>query len=108
MGNVVTALKKQEGIIDKSNKKTRKEIHTIINKFIIPNVDLQEMSRWIMGRNIWIKSSKEEKNMFIIAFKELLIKNYYVTLNDYKEYDMQFLPVKEQDLKKKKHIVIKS
>ena len=99
--NVISALKKNENIFKDENKKNlHKEIYNIINAFIIPNVDLQEMTRWIMGKNTWQSSTKEEKNNFTIAFKELLIKNYYVTLNDYKEHEMQFLPIKDLSWKK--------
>merc|ERR1711935_832587 len=91
-----------------SDKNMNKEVYSIINKYIVPNIDLIEMSRWIMGKMVWQKSTKEEKNKFINAFKYLLIGHYYITLNDYKKHDLKFLPIKEKELNEKKYIIVKS
>ena len=105
--NVIDTLNNNEDIINEnSSKNMNKEVYNIINKYIIPNIDLIEMSRWIMGKIVWQKSTKEEKNKFINAFKYLLIGHYYITLNDYKKHDLKFLPLKEKDFFKKKHIIV--
>merc|ERR1712226_283079 len=96
------------GINDNSSKNMNKQVYNIINQYIIPNIDLIEMSRWIMGKIVWQKSTKEEKNKFINAFKYLLIGHYYITLNDYKKHDLKFLPIKEKDFIKKKYIIVNS
>jgi len=107
--NVINILNDNEDIINNnSSESMNKEVYYIINKYIIPNIDLIEMSRWMMGKIIWQKSTKEEKNKFINAFKYLLIGHYYITLNDYKKHDLKFLPIKAKDLDKKKYIIVNS
>lgn len=107
--NVISVLNNNEKIINEnSSENMNKEVYKIINKYIIPNIDLVEMSRWITGKMIWQKSTKEEKKKFIKAFKYLLIGHYYITLNDYKKHDLKFLPIKESDTIKKKYIIVKS
>merc|ERR1711976_577775 len=107
--NVVNTLNVNEEFInDNSSKNMNKQVYGVINQYIIPNIDLIEMSRWIMGKIVWQKSTKEEKNKFINAFKYLLIGHYYITLNDYKKHELKFLPIKEKDLFNKKHIIVNS
>jgi len=107
--NVINTLNVNEEFInDNSSKNMNKQVYGVINQYIIPNIDLIEMSRWIMGKIVWQKSTKEEKNKFINAFKYLLIGHYYITLNDYKKHDLKFLPIKEKDLTKKKYIIVNS
>merc|ERR1711976_562847 len=33
---------------------------------------------------------------------------YYITLNDYKQHELKFLPIKEKDIFNKKHIIVNS
>jgi len=107
--NVINTLNiNEEFINENSSKNMNKQVYGIINQYIIPNIDLIEMSRWIMGKIVWQKSTKEEKNKFINAFKYLLIGHYYITLNDYKKHDLKFLPIKEKDFIKKKYIIVNS
>jgi phospholipid transport system substrate-binding protein len=107
--NVINTLNDKEEIMNEDNEESiNKEVYNIINKYIIPNIDLVEMSRWIMGKIVWQKSTKEEKNKFINAFKYLLIGHYYITLNDYKKHDLKFLPIQEKELDGKKIIIVKS
>jgi len=107
--DVIEILNNKEGITNEnSSENMNKEIYGVINQYIIPNIDLIEMSRWIMGKVVWQKSTKEEKSKFINAFKYLLIGHYYITLNDYKKHDLKFLPLKEKDFFKKKHIIVNS
>jgi phospholipid transport system substrate-binding protein len=107
--NVINTLNDKEEIMNEDNEESiNKEVYNIINKYIIPNIDLVEMSRWIMGKIVWQKSTKEEKNKFINAFKYLLIGHYYITLNDYKKHDLKFLPIQEKELDGKKFIIVKS
>merc|ERR1711976_137409 len=107
--NVIKTLNDREEFINvDSSANMNKQVYNVINTYIIQNIDLKEMSRWIMGKIVWQKSTKEERNKFIHAFKYLLIGNYYITLNNYKTHDLKFLPIKEKDFIKKKLITVHS
>jgi len=70
--------------------KSINEIHKIVNNFIMPNVDFDEMCQWIAGRAVWAKSSESQRENFIKELKQLLIKTYATTLNNYTEEKIEF------------------
>lgn len=74
----------------KKHHSTQKDINKIVDNLIMPKVDFNEMSQWIMGRSIWAKSSDNEKSEFITQLKVLLIQSYSSTLKNYNEEKIEF------------------
>lgn len=74
----------------KKHHSTQKDINKIVDNFIMPKVDFNEMCIWITGRGIWAKSSQGEKSEFIKQLKILLIKSYSSTLKNYNEEKIEF------------------
>lgn len=66
------------------------EVNRIVDNFIMPNVDFDEMCQWITGRGIWSKADPSERDNFAQALKQLLIKTYANTLNNYTEEKIEF------------------
>lgn len=60
-----------------------KFIENVILENILPYVDFDEMSLWIVGKKIWFNSSDIEKDNFINEFKNLIINVYINTLKEY-------------------------
>ena len=40
------------------------EVNRIVDNFIMPNVDFDEMCQWIVGRAIWAKAIESERDNF--------------------------------------------
>lgn len=69
-------------------------IHQAVEKHLLPNVDVTGMSRSVLGRNIWIKATANEKAMFEKAFTQLVIRTYSTPLAEYSDETVKFLPIR--------------
>lgn len=68
--NVLQALKQNKA------PESNKEIYSVVDKFVIPYVDFNEMSEWVSGRNIWRTAPDKTRQEFISAFKILTVRTY--------------------------------
>lgn len=66
------------------------QIDKVVNNLILPNVDFDEMCKWIVGRSGWSKALEEDRNEFINELKILLTKTYSSTLSNYSEETIEF------------------
>jgi phospholipid transport system substrate-binding protein len=82
----------------KDNKASLKNNPTIIyntvEKYLLPNVDVEGMSRSVLGRTIWNKASSAERQQFSQAFTRLVIRTYATPLAAYTDETVQFLPIR--------------
>src|SRR5689334_8928202 len=69
---VIAALKQNKA----SLKKDPKVVYQIVDKILVPHVDLTGMSRSVLGRDTWMGASNQQKQKFTQAFKDLLIRTY--------------------------------
>ncbi len=87
-------------IIDtlKKNKSSLKTNHQIvyqaIEHYLLPNVDVNGMSRSVLGRQAWSKATAAEKKDFTQAFTQLVIRTYASPLSEYSGETVTFLPLK--------------
>ncbi len=78
-----------------------KRIYDLVNEVIIPNFDFINMSRWVLGKEIWRAASATQQQQFVSEFRTLLIRTYvktlleYSTLLGYSNKAIEYLPVKE-------------
>lgn len=82
--NVLSALKKNKDSND------LKSIYSLVDKFIIPYVDFNEMSEWVSGRNAWSNASEQSRQEFVKAFKVLVVRTYATALNSYTNERVEF------------------
>lgn len=82
--NVLQALKQNKA------PESNKEIYSVVDKFVIPYVDFNEMSEWVSGRNIWRTASDKTRQEFISAFKILTVRTYATALNSYTNEKVEF------------------
>lgn len=80
------------------NKASLKKNPSIIFKAVevnlLPNVDVQGMSRSVLGRQAWNKASSVERTQFANAFTRLVIRTYASPLVEYSDETVQFLPIR--------------
>lgn len=70
------------------------KLHALINRDLVPLVDLPYMSQLILGR-YWRQASPTQRNEFEAAFKNMLIQTYgSALLNLNKNIHIKYLPVR--------------
>ena len=88
--NIIDTLKRNQGSL--------KENPQIVNKaiaiYLLPHVDVQGMSRSVLGRQVWNKISAQEKRDFTDAFTKLVVRTYAVPLAEYSGETVKFMPVR--------------
>lgn len=82
--NVLIALKQNK------NPSDVKGMYKLVDKYVIPYVDFNEMSEWVAGRNAWSKASEENRQEFVKAFKILVVRTYATALNNYTNERVEF------------------
>lgn len=88
---IITELKN-----NKSNlKQDRKIVYHAIERYLVPNVDVNGMARSVLGRQAWNKASVPEKKEFTQAFTQLVIRTYASPLAEYSGETVKFLPQHE-------------
>lgn len=83
----------------KQNKSSLKKNHQIIyhavERYLLPNVDVNGMSRSVLGRQAWNKASAAERQEFTRVFTELVIRTYANPLAEYTDETVKFLPLRD-------------
>lgn len=69
-------------------------VHSAVEQYLLPHVDLVGMSRSVLGRDEWIKASESEKRDFSHAFKELVVRTYSNSLAKYQGETIVFHPIR--------------
>ncbi len=69
-------------------------VHRLVNNIIVPHADIAGMSRAVLGRNAWNKSSSSQRRAFQRAFKDVVINTYESALNAYTNETIKFRPLR--------------
>lgn len=70
------------------------QIYSIIDKILVPHVDWETMSQWVIGRDAWHKATPAQRKEFSEEFKDLLVRTYASTLKAYNNQTIEYLPVR--------------
>lgn len=88
--NVLNALKQ-----NKANLKTNPNyVYSVVNRYIIPHVDVFGLARSVLGRTAWTNASISQKKAFTHAFTQLVVRTYSGALRDYSGERVRFLPLR--------------
>lgn len=80
---------------------------TIANKVILPKVDIQGMSRSVLGRKVWQQMSPIQQDRFTNGFTNIVMNTYSRSLTGYNEDQIKILPMHKRYNGKRK-VVVKS
>ena len=75
-----------------SLKKNHKIIYAAVERYLLPAVDVNGMSRSVLGRQAWNQASASDKQEFTRVFTELIIRTYASPLAQYTDETVKFLP----------------
>lgn len=77
-----------------SLKSNRHIIFQAVERNLLPIVDVEGMSRSVLGRQAWNKATPAERSQFSKAFTDLVIRTYASPLAEYTDETVKFLPVR--------------
>jgi phospholipid transport system substrate-binding protein len=75
-------------------KHNDKLVHELVNRILVPNFDLTNMCRAVVGRDYWEKSTPDTQQKFIKEFTRYIIRTYSVALQSYDGEKIKFFPVR--------------
>jgi phospholipid transport system substrate-binding protein len=88
--NIIDTLKHNQGSLKSNNKIVNKAISI----YLLPHVDIQGMSRSVLGRQVWGRITPAEKRDFTAAFSQLVVRTYAVPLAEYSGETVKFSPIR--------------
>ena len=65
-------------------------VRRIVNQKLLPHVDLDKMSGMVLGRNVWLEATTQQKKAFKHQFKNLLISTYAGALKNVGDRKIKF------------------
>ena len=71
-----------------------KIVHHAIQTYLLPHIDVEGMSRSVLGRQAWMKATATEKRAFEQEFTQLVIRTYAAPLAEYSGETVTFTPVR--------------
>jgi len=71
-------------------------IYRLVEEYLLPHVDFERISRWILGRH-WRGASEQQRGRFSNQFREMLIRTYSSSLLDYTDIGVEYLPLRAGD-----------
>ena len=77
---------------DKERLSDRHFVLDLVNEVIEPRVDLNKISRLVLGKH-WRKASDDQKTAFQKEFKNLLVNTYATAFKEFDEWTVHFLPM---------------
>lgn len=78
---------------NKSRLKNNPQIvYNVVKKHFLPQVDVEGMSRSVLGRQAWNQATPVERKQFAEAFTNLVIHTYASPLTEYTDEQVKFLP----------------
>jgi len=67
-------------------------VHELANQIIMPHVDFQRMSSWVLGK-YWRRATAEQKQQFPEQFRSLILRTYATALSEYTDETISYLPL---------------
>lgn len=86
---MISALQTHQGQL-----KDRAVIRKIVNKALLPYVDLNSMAGRVIGRTAWVHASSNNKAEFQNRFKHVLINTYSAALASYDRDTLHVYPLR--------------
>ena len=72
-------------------------VYQIVNRYLLPHVDVYGMSRSVLGRNTWMTATAQQRDNFTREFTKLVVRTYSGALAEYTDEDIRFSPLRGGD-----------
>ena len=70
-------------------------LKTKVDELIIPKLNIELMSKIVLGKKIWLSISDSQQDKFILAFRGLMVKTYMKSLTAFNGEKIKFIPYTE-------------
>lgn len=67
------------------------KLYKMADEKVLPHFDFRRMSQWVLGRS-WRNATPEQRDRFVAAFRNLLVRTYSTALLNYKDQEIVYLP----------------
>ncbi len=74
---------------DSELRSSPEQLHTLVEEVLVPHVDLEVVSRWVLGK-YWRTASPDQRTRFAREFKGMLIRFYSSALLEYADFRFRF------------------
>ena len=71
--------------------------YSIVNRYLVPLVDQNEMAQAVLGRNVWQNATSTQKTQFIQQFRLLVVRTYAAAFSQFSDEQVQFKPIRNLD-----------
>jgi len=88
---ILLEIKKNREVYSKDFAK----LYKMADEKVLPHFDFRRMSQWVLGRS-WRDATPEQRDRFVAAFRDLLVRTYSTALLNYKDQEIIYLPVPVQ------------
>lgn len=91
---IETTARKLLGALDADRERTRKDparVRELVDEILLPHFDTDYSARLVLGKN-WRDASPEQRQRFIDAFYQSLLRNYGSSLAEFTAERMKVLP----------------
>lgn len=75
-----------------------KIIHRIVDRVLVPHIDVDRMAGAVVGRRHWRKATPAERKRFINEFKYLVVSTYSAALSSYNDDKIRFYPLRSKSV----------
>jgi len=86
---MLAALKKDKDLL----KQNPQRIYELVSEIVLPHFDFTTMSKWVLGKN-WRTLNPGQQQRFTTEFRTLLVRTYAVSLSEYQDQKLNYLPLK--------------
>ena len=88
--NMISGLKQNQATL----KTKPSVVYQLAYKFVVPNADLDEMSKRVLPPQVWNSATAAQKSEFKKEFTNTLIRTYASALTAYKNQSIKIYPVR--------------
>jgi phospholipid transport system substrate-binding protein len=69
-------------------------IYELVDQIVIPHFDFEYMSQLVLAK-YWRRATPKQRQAFTEEFKQLLVRTYATSLNEYTDQKLTYLPYRE-------------
>ena len=87
---MLKALEREKPVLDKHPER----IYDLVKQIVLPHFDFPAMARSVLGK-YWRRASTEQRKRFVEGFKQLLVRTYAKSLNEYTGQKVSYQPMRK-------------
>ena len=87
---MLKALEREKAVLDKHPER----IYDLVKEIVLPHFDFASMARSVLGK-YWRRASAEQRQRFVDGFRQLIVRTYAKSLNEYTGQKVSYLPMRK-------------